>query len=59
MAVKFDAVIQKDGKIVVEVTERPQGEKCSSINHFTQRIGKVISDEHTGPDGDEVHEILS
>jgi hypothetical protein len=57
--VKFKAIIRKDGKVVVEVLERSQGSQCSSINHLTQRLGKVLSDEHTGPDGDEVHEVHS
>jgi hypothetical protein len=56
MAMKFKAVIDKNGKIVTEVLDRGE-HLCSSIYKVTNAVGRQESDEHIGPEGDTVHEI--
>ncbi len=56
MAMKFKAVIDKNGKIVTEVLDRGE-HLCSSIYKVTNAVGRQESDEQSGPEGDTVHEI--
>lgn len=59
MAIKFQAVIRKDGKVITEVLDRTNGSLCSEVYKVTQRLGKQLSDEHIGPEGDTVNEVQS
>jgi hypothetical protein len=54
MKVKF--IIDTEGQVVTEVVDR-QGHLCSTVYKVTNAVGKQISDEETGPEGDSVHEI--
>jgi hypothetical protein len=56
MGMRFKAVIRKDGKVVTEVLERGE-HLCTEVYKVTNAIGKQLSDEHTGPEGDRVEEI--
>lgn len=53
---KFDFIIQKDGNVVTEVTDR-QDSICSNIKRVTNAVGRELSDEHIGPECDRVEEI--
>ena len=57
MGLKFTATIDKKGRIVTEVLERSNGSLCTEVYKVTNAVGRQISDEHIGPDGDTVHEI--
>jgi hypothetical protein len=50
--------ITKDGKVINEVLDR-EGQDCRLIQTLgvTGGVGRVISDEQTGPDSDTVHEV--
>jgi len=52
----YAATIKQDGTITTEVIER-EGTQCSKLLQFVDSVGVVISDEETGPECDEVHEI--
>lgn len=52
---EFDVRIKTDGKVVHEVTNR-NGQDCRKIEKIVQRMGKVVSDETTGPFCDKVNE---
>jgi len=54
MKVKF--TIDTEGQVVTEVLDR-QEHLCSQVYKVTNAIGKQISDEETGPEGDTVHEV--
>ena len=45
-------------RIVTEVVDR-EGEQCSTVLKVTNNLGKMLSDEHTGPDCDRVEEITN
>ncbi len=53
---KIKATIKPDGKVITEVLERQEGEQCSKVRSLTGTLGKELSDEQTGPEGDTVHE---
>ena len=55
MRVQVD--IKPNGKIVMEVLERSQEENCTTVSQRLVQGMRVESDERTGPDCDEVHEI--
>jgi hypothetical protein len=55
MALKFKAVIKKDGTVVTEVVERGE-HLCTEVYKVTNSVGKQLSDEETGPDCDRVNE---
>jgi hypothetical protein len=57
MAIKGKTVIRKDGKVITEVLDRTQGSLCSEVYKVTNRLGRQVSDEHIGPECDEVHNI--
>jgi hypothetical protein len=59
MAIKFQAVIRKDGKVITEVLNRTEGSLCSQVYKVTNRLGKQVSDEHIGPEFDTVNNIES
>jgi hypothetical protein len=59
MAIKFQAVIRKDGKVITEVLDRTEGSLCSQVYKVTNRLGKQVSDEHIGPECDTVNNIES
>lgn len=52
----YSVVIQKDGQVVTEVVER-QGTQCTKLQQFVGGYGQILSDEQTGPECDEVHEV--
>lgn len=52
---KWETRIKKNGEVVTEVIER--GQNCANIKIFTSQLGREMSDERTGPDCDEVHEV--
>jgi hypothetical protein len=56
MTLKFQAIIKKDGKVVTEVLERGK-HLCSEVYKVTNSVGRQLSDEETGPEGDSVHEV--
>ena len=56
MTMKFKAVIDKHGKIVTEVLDRGN-HLCTEVYKVTNSVGRQLSDENIGPDGDTVHEI--
>jgi hypothetical protein len=58
MAMKFKAVIKKDGKIVTEVLDRGQ-HLCSEVYKVTNAVGRQLSDEEIGPECDKVNEVQS
>lgn len=41
---EFDVAIHKDGKVIVEVTDRKE-HLCTDIYKVTARLGKQLSDE--------------
>ena len=53
---KWECIIGKDGQIVTSVIERGNSE-CSHVKQFTGGLGCEISDEQTGPECDNVHEV--
>lgn len=53
---KGKTTIRKDGKIVTEVLDRGS-HLCSSVYKVTNAVGRQLSDEHIGPEGDTVHEV--
>lgn len=53
---KGKTTIRKDGTIVTEVIDRGQ-HLCSNVYKVTNSIGRQLSDENIGPEGDTVHEI--
>ena len=53
---KGKTTIRKDGKIVTEVIDRGQ-HLCSEVYKVTNAVGRQLSDEHIGPEGDTVHEV--
>jgi hypothetical protein len=52
---KGRTIIKKDGTIIVEVLDR-EGEDCREVRKMAERLGKIVSEEITGPDQDCVHE---
>ena len=52
----YSATIKQDGTITTEVIER-EGTQCSKLLQFVGNVGVVLSDEETGPECDEVHEV--
>ena len=54
---KAKVVIDKEGKIVTEVTDRGKGNLCSEIYKVTNSVGRQLSDEHIGPECDTVEEF--
>ena len=57
MAMKFEVLIFPDGKVITEVVDRGE-HLCSQIYKVTNAVGRQISDESIGPEGDTVHEII-
>lgn len=53
---KGKTTIKKDGKLVTEVIDRGE-HLCSSVTKVTNAIGRQISDEEIGPEGDTVQEV--
>lgn len=53
---KWEHIIKEDGEIVTVMLERGNVE-CSRIKQFTNGLGREVSDEQTGPECDDVHEI--
>ena len=53
---KGKTTIRNDGKIVTEVIDRGQ-HLCSEVYKVTNAVGRQLSDEHIGPEGDTVHEV--
>jgi|WetSurSiteA1Bulk_404760.scaffolds.fasta_scaffold371688_2 hypothetical protein len=56
MTLKFRAIIKKDGKVVTEVLDRGK-HLCTEVYKVTNSVGRQLSDEETGPEGDTVHEV--
>lgn len=56
---KVQVDIRRDGKVVVEVLERAEGENCTTVTQQLIQGVSVESDERTGPDCDNVMEIVS
>lgn len=55
--VKVEYLIKEDGTVVHTILERGNVE-CSRIKQFgTEGIGTEMSDEQTGPECDDVHEV--
>ncbi len=56
--VKIEYIIKaEDGKVVQQIIERG-GIECSRIKQFgAEGIGRELSDESTGPESDDVHEV--
>lgn len=53
---KVQVDIRGDGKVVMEVLERSQGENCDAVTQRLVQGMSIESDEKTGPECDEVHE---
>lgn len=53
---KYSAIIKQDGTIETEVIDR-EGTQCSKLRQFVGGVGQIVSDEQTGPECDEVHEV--
>lgn len=53
---KMEVFIYPDGKVVTQVMDRGS-HLCSEVYKVTNAIGKQLSDEEIGPEGDTVHEI--
>lgn len=51
---EFNTYCLPDKKVVV-VTKRETGEECSKVRQVSS--GRVLSDEKTGPDNDQVREL--
>jgi hypothetical protein len=58
MAMKFKAIIKKDGTVVTEVLDRGE-HLCSNIYKVTNSVGRQLSDENIGPECDKVEEVQS
>lgn len=56
MAMRFKVVVSPDGKTMTEVLDRGE-HLCSTIYKVTNAVGRQVSDEQIGPEGDEVHEV--
>jgi len=56
MSMRFKVVIAPDGKTMTEVIDRGE-HLCSTIYKVTNAVGRQLSDEQIGPEGDEVHEV--
>lgn len=54
--VDFEVIIDKEGSAVADVTAREKGANCAVIRGVMQRMGKITSDETTGPLCDPVTE---
>ena len=54
---KFKAIIKKDGTIVTEVLDRGS-HLCKEVYKVTGSMGRQISDEEIGPDGNTQHETV-
>lgn len=53
---EYEAIIEKDGRIITEVIDRG-AQQCASIKQLTNALGREISDEQIGPECDKVEEI--
>jgi hypothetical protein len=58
MGMRFKATIKNDGQVVTEVLERGE-HLCTEVYKVTNAVGRQMSDEETGPEGDRVEEINS
>lgn len=47
--IEFDVIIQKDGRLIHDVTGRQEGADCRAVAKIAQRMGQVEKDETTGP----------
>ena len=56
MTTKWECIIKKNGEVVTSVLERGNTE-CSRVKQFTDGVGREVSDEQTGPECDDVHEV--
>lgn len=54
---KWECIINEDGTVETNVLERQSGTQCGKVKQFTDGIGMELSDEATGPECDDVHEI--
>jgi len=55
---RWEHIIQEDGKVITNVLERQEGTQCSKVRQFASTLGDEISDEQTGPECDDVHERI-
>lgn len=55
--IKCRTIIKKDGQLITEVLEKSQAVQCSAVKQYTGGFGKEVSDEQTGPECDDVHEV--
>ena len=53
--IRFECFIDEEGQIKTNVLEG--GTHCGQVKQFTGALGTELSDEKTGPDCDDVHEI--
>ena len=53
---KIEVLVKTDGTVVTSVMDRGQ-HLCSEVYRVTNSVGRQLSDEETGPDGDKVNEI--
>lgn len=56
MSMRVKATIKQDGRVITEVLDRGT-HLCSEVYKVTNSVGRQLSDEETGPDGDRVEEI--
>jgi len=49
-----EVTIKRNGERKHEVVEREEGENCEKVHMLN--VGKLVTDERTGPDCDTVHE---
>lgn len=54
---RWEHIINQDGTVETNVLERQDGVQCNKIRQFTAGIGRELSDEQTGPECDDVHEV--
>ncbi len=52
----FEVRVKQDGTVVTEVIDRGD-QICSNIKRITNAVGAELSDEHIGPECDDVKEI--
>lgn len=53
---EFTVRCKKNGTVVTEVTDRGDS-ICSNIKKVTNAVGRELSDEHIGPECDDVKEV--
>ncbi len=56
--VEYELHIKMDGTATAHVTHRDEGANCEVVTTHMRDLGKVVSDEVTGPLCDKQHERI-